>query len=176
MKMLRLSLTLLVLLPTAAWFTGCSKNSPTMSHDETPLVRTVPASGEMNYDPSAPIHMRFNEPVDTSGFHERFLCVDSMVYQALHDSLMMGGMGMGMGNHHSDSIQYYDRMHERRVHGEFVWNDRLDSCDFTPNLPLTRGHGFMMMFSDSLQNRDGDPMRDMGEAMMQDLVMYFRTR
>jgi hypothetical protein len=86
----------IVILVAFVVIVGCGDDSPTGSVSGTSLVRTSPADAATAVDVDAPIHMMFNEPVDTAQLHEWFFCVDGEMHDAWMDSLTHGMMGMGV--------------------------------------------------------------------------------
>lgn len=162
-----------VLLAALVVLAGCGNDSPTGSVSQAPLVRTSPEDGAQAVGVGDSIQMHFNEPVDTLHFHEWFYCIDSSAHDALQDSLM-GGM-MGMGNMHSDSAAFYGRMHDRRVMGDFHWNNDGDSCVFVPDSDLMPGTEYVMHFRNEMRNHEGGRMRHMGEMFSVDMMFRFRT-
>lgn len=78
------------------FLSGCGEDNAMMSR-ETPLVaRTVPAEGELAFDPAALIHIKFSSSIDTSHFHQKFFIVDATMHDPMHDSLGGGTMNDSM--------------------------------------------------------------------------------
>lgn len=157
---------------------GCGddagNNSRGDTHDMGAAVRTVPADNATEYDPASPIHMMFNDQMDTIGFHNMFYCIDSAAHRGLQDSLM--GHMFGMMNPGQDSMMYYQRMHERRVLGQFHWNADRDSCAFVPDSEMMSGTRYEMHFRSMMRDHDGNGMQHMGAMMSDDIMFGFRTQ
>jgi len=154
--------------------TGCGDDATNNSHDSNAAVETIPADNATGYNPASPIFMMFNDQMDTVGFHDMVYCIDSMAHRGLQDSLM--GHMFGMMNSDQDTMMYYQRMHERRVTGQFHWNNDADSCAFVPNHAMQGGTKYYMHFRDSMRDHEGHPMQHMGSMMTDDMMVTFRTQ
>lgn len=86
------SLMLVAAGATAIALVGCGDDNGMTSRESTLVARTIPSSGEVEYDPGAPIHIKFNTAMDTSRFHDRFFFLDASMHDAMHDSLGQGMM------------------------------------------------------------------------------------
>lgn len=157
---------------------GCgddmSSNFGNDTHDMGAAVRTIPADNVTAYDPTSPIYMMFNDQMDTVGFHDMFYCIDSTAHRGLQDSLM--DHMFGMMNSGQDSMMYYQRMHERRLMGQFHWNADRDSCAFVPDSDMTGGTRYEMHFRTTMRDHEGDGMMHLGSMMDQDVNYSFRTK
>lgn len=154
--------------------TGCGDDSTNNSNDSFAAMQTVPTDDATGYDPASPVFMMFNDHMDTVGFHNMVYCIDSAAHRGLQDSLM--GHMFGMMNPGQDSMMYYERMHERRVMGQFHWNSDRDSCAFVPNSALMNNTRYYMHFRETLRNHDGRRMQHMGSMMEDDVMVSFHTR
>jgi len=154
---------------------SCSDSASTAPVANEPALRTVPADGATNVDPSAPIAMAFDEPMDTIEFHQWFYCLDSASHDALEDSLHNGWMGMGMGHHEDDTAAFYERMHDRMMDGDFDWFGNADSCEFHPGSPFEPNTEYVMHFRHDMQTAHGGHMQHMGHVMDEDWAIRFRT-
>ncbi len=174
----------LALVASSAWLIGCSNNSPTRSTILPVAMQTVPREGERAYDPSASIYIKFSQPADSSIFYENFFCINSAMHQALHDSLsngMMGGgmMGnsmmedgtMGRGGQSCNSTQFTRRLHERAVRGRVWWNDRADSCIFTPDSALMHDQDYVLMLGSGMGRSHGGQTHRSDDAPTQDVII-----
>lgn len=153
---------------------GCGDDSTNNSHDMDAAVRTIPADNATGHDPASPIYMMFNDQMDTVGFHNMAYCIDSTAHRGLQDSLM--GHMFGMMNPGQDSMMYYQRMHERRITGQFHWNSDRDSCAFVPDEAMMDHTRYYLHFRETMRDHEGHRMQHMGSMMDQDMMQSFRTQ
>jgi hypothetical protein len=160
---------------TAVLISACSGDNGTTSSQPGWIAQTVPANGDLAYDPNAPVDIAFGAPIDTEWFQERFSCLAAETYDALRDS-MDHGMMIGDGPRPFDSDDFYRRMKDRGVNGQFTWNDRRDSCGFMPDAHFTNNTDYVIMMRSMagrmLEGGHGH-MMDHGAG---DLILRFRTR
>ena len=87
----------------------------------------------------------------------------------------MGHM-FGMMNPGQDSMMYYQRMHERRITGQFHWNSDRDSCAFVPDEAMMDHTRYYLHFRETMRDHEGHRMQHMGSMMDQDMMQSFRTQ
>lgn len=148
----------LVLMTNGCNSSGDNKvNNPETDTGRPLTVRVSPASGAAGISTNATIAIAFSEPMDTLSVMSRFYFTGGSSMQMWMDSMDHSGGG-GHESHHQDPNRMTTLMDSLQLRGHFVWNGRLDSCDFVPDSLFRPGTSYMVQIDAGMTSADGNIM------------------
>ncbi len=158
-----------------AAFIGCSDDETTTGDDGAdgaPEIMSIyPHEGMQNVPPDTMVHMKFDSPMDTSSVRLGFHMMSGPEMHRWMDSLdhhhLMGGHMTVMGHmmRWMDSAGY---------HGQFHWNNDLDSCWFDPDSMMMPSSDHVIYMYGDIQDREGHHMM-MDEEEYDGRMIQFHT-
>ncbi len=166
-----------ILTVSVACIFGCSEDSK-LTDDNLPtsvpnVVRTTPNEGSTDAPLKPVIGFKFDMPMDTASFMRNFHFTGDSGLPNWMDSLqhhrgMMGGGMMNMGHMMNwlDSIDF---------HGEFDWNQELDSCTFYADSTLMPNTSCMLYVYGDVRGRN-NMMMNMNGYQYGGYMVHFRTK
>jgi len=165
-----------VILAAALW-TGCTGDSEPPSQsgspgDEPLIVAIDPPDGSADVPTGASVGVRFDMPMDTASVASCFFLSGGEPMHAWMDSLghHRGRMGRGMMNM-GHMMAWMDTL---CLPGVLHWNERQDSCYYSPRHSLPPLTDHMIYMRGTIRSRQGTRM-DMSGYPNGGPMSHFRT-
>ncbi len=160
---------------------GCSNNDSHIVNQDTTqitpqVVSVFPTDGSQDVSPAAHVAIRFSAPMDTSTVSHHFYLSGGASMHEWMDSLEHRHQGgMHGGNDWMDMDHMYEWMDSIQWHGEFHWNDDLDSCYFDPDSLLAGHTDYMFMLFGDIHGMNGHRMHMGSDSDTDSLLCRFTT-
>jgi hypothetical protein len=159
---------------------GCGKSdndqvtNPITQNGQSLTIRVTPANGATGVTTDAAIGIKFSAPMDTLSVMSRLYFTGGSSMQMWMDSMNHSGGG-GHESHHTDPNRMLTLMDSLQLHGQFVWNEAMDSCSFILDSLMMPGTAHMMIMDPGMMSGTGMKMTMDMDGTSEPMEFHFTT-